>query len=104
MTHPCTREGEKFARALADPENGPGIVMITGHRPCICGLPSCDQTIHGVGITIDGVSVLATSPGQTIHGVGITIDGVSVLATSPGAVDGIIEYLRQAAKFAWGQP
>ncbi len=83
MTHPCTRECVIFARALADPENGPGIVMITGHRPCICGLPSCDQTIHGVGITIDGVSVLATSP---------------------GAVDGIIEYLRQAAKFAWGQP
>ncbi len=83
MNHPCTREGEKFARALAGPDNGPGVVMITGHRPCNCGHPGCAQTIHGVGITIDGVSVLATSP---------------------KAVDGIIDYLRQAAEFAWGKP
>ncbi len=83
MNHPCTREGEKFAGALAGPDNGPGVVKITGHRPCTCGHPSCAITLHGVGITIDGVFVLATSP---------------------KAVDGIIYYLRQAAEFAWGKP
>ncbi len=83
MNHPCTHEGEKFARALAGPDNGPTSVMITGHRPCACGRPGCSQSLRGVGITMDGVSVLAKTP---------------------KAVDKIIESLRQAAEFAWGSP
>ena len=83
MNHPCTREGELFAQALTGPADNAARVLVTGHRPCACGRPGCSQSLRGVGITMDGVSVLAKTP---------------------KAVDKIIESLRQAAEFAWWSP
>ncbi len=79
MIHPSTPEGAAFREALSGP--GPEAhVLITGSRPCGCGLPGCQD-----------------------HGVMITVGECSALATNRGAVELIVEALRDAAKFAWGE-
>ncbi len=80
MIHPSTPEGAAFREALSG--HDAARVLVTGHRPCQCGQPGCAEQAHGVAITIDG------------H---------TALATNPEAVALIVEALRDATEFAWGK-
>ncbi len=77
---PFTPEGAEFHEALSGPEVAR--VLVTGHRPCLCGQPGCAEQARGVAITVDG------------H---------TGLARSPEAVESVIQALRDAAEFAWGK-
>ncbi len=70
-----TPEGRILAAELAAAR-----IQIAGLRRCECGRPDCPLTIPGVMLTVDAVTVMATTP---------------------GAVEQILEALQTAAKFVW---
>ncbi len=70
-----TPEGELLAAELATAR-----LRVAGVRAFSCGRPDCPVTIPGVTLTVDAVTVMATTP---------------------GAVEQILEALQTAAKFVW---
>ncbi len=71
----ATPEGRILAAELATAR-----LRVAGVRACSCGRPDCQLTACGVTLTVDGVTVMATT--QT-------------------AVEQIVEALREASAFVW---